>query len=68
MRSNERLGCANGCVCVCGLGGSSYSRISFLSFSQGTFGVIVGVLFFALAVFNFFLIYRVRRSLPVACV
>lgn len=36
------------------------SRISFLSFSQGAFGVIVGILFFVLALFNFFLIYRVR--------
>ncbi|GAB9465405.1 hypothetical protein Gpo141_00002813 [Globisporangium polare] len=32
--------------------------ISFLAFSQGTFGVLIGILFFVLAVFNFFLIYR----------
>uniref|UniRef100_K3WM18 Golgi apparatus membrane protein TVP15 n=1 Tax=Globisporangium ultimum (strain ATCC 200006 / CBS 805.95 / DAOM BR144) TaxID=431595 RepID=K3WM18_GLOUD len=32
--------------------------ISFLAFSQGTMGVLIGVLFFVLALFNFFLIYR----------
>lgn len=32
--------------------------IGFLSFSQGWFGIVIGVLFLCLAMFNFFLIYK----------
>jgi len=37
--------------------------IAFLAVSQGLIGWILGVCFFFLALFNFFLIYRVRATL-----
>lgn len=36
--------------------------ISFLAFSQGWIGCILGGAFLLLALFNFFIIYRVRRT------
>lgn len=44
-----------------------FCRIAFLAFSQGWIGTLLGLFFFVLALFNFFLIYRVRyhdRLLP----
>lgn len=40
--------------------GGVLRSISFLAFSQGWIGCILGGAFFLLALFNFFLIYRVR--------
>jgi hypothetical protein len=42
--------------------------ISFLAFSQGWIGCILGGAFLLLALFNFFLIYRVRRNVLPASV